>query len=105
MLAKSCFHGFSHNAPKILIIMLWHTVIHIHFVVLMEPQSSENCAFFVLASGHKYMYNKMLHEYSHTKVSMHARDQHGKEKTLLLLFISEFLFKRFFHCQISLSCL
>ena len=45
-----------------------------------------NCAFFVLASGHKY--NKMFHEYPHTKVSMHARDQHGKEKTLLLLFIS-----------------
>ena len=47
--------------------MLWHAGIHIHFVVLMEPQSSENCAFFVLASGHKY--NK-IHEYPHTKVSM-----------------------------------
>ena len=34
--------------------MLWHTGIHIHFVVLMEPQSSGNCAFFVLTSGHKY---------------------------------------------------
>ena len=54
--------------------MIWY------FVVLMEPQSSENCGFFVLASGHEY--NKMLHEYPHTKVSMHARDQHGKEKTL-----------------------
>ena len=41
-------------------IMLWHAGIHIHFVVLVEPQSSENCAFFVLASGHKY--NK-IHEY------------------------------------------
>ena len=42
------------------------------------------CAFFVLASGHKY--NKIrTGKYPHTKVSMHARDQHGKEKTLLLL--------------------
>ena len=67
--------------------MLWHAGIHIHFVVLMELQSSENChrAFFVLANGHKY--NKMFHEYRHTKVSLHARDQHGKEKTLLLLSI------------------
>ena len=65
--------------------MHWHAGIHIHFVVLMEPQSSENDAFSVLASGHKY---DKTHEYPHTKVSMHARDQHGKEKTLLLLFIS-----------------
>ena len=43
-----------------------------------------NCAFFVLASGHNY--NK-IHEYPHTKVSMHTRDQPGKEKTVLLLFI------------------
>ena len=43
-----CFHGFSHYARKILIIiMLWHTGIRIHFVVLMEPQSLENCAFYV----------------------------------------------------------
>ena len=28
-------------------IMLWHAGIRIHFVVLMEPQSLENCAFFV----------------------------------------------------------
>ena len=53
-------------------IMLWQARIHIHFVVLMEPQSSENCTFFVLASGHKY--NKM-NVNPHTKVSMHARDQ------------------------------
>ena len=38
-----------------------------------------------VASGHKY--NK-IHEYLHTKVSMHVRDQHGKEKTILLLFIT-----------------
>ena len=49
----------------------------------MEPQSAENCAFFLRASGHKY--NKIhVHEYPHTKVSVHARDQHGKEKILLL---------------------
>ena len=61
--------------------MLWDAGILIHFVVLITPQSSENCAFFVLASGHKY--NKMLHEYSHTKVSMHARDQHhGKRENI-----------------------
>ena len=57
-------------------IMLCHVGIHtgIHFVVhvLVEPQSSGTCAFFVLASGHKY--NK-IHEYPHTKVSIHARDQ------------------------------
>ena len=56
--------------------MLWHVGIHIHFV---EPQSLENCAFFVLASGHKY--NNMLHEYLFT---MHASDYHGEGKTLLL---------------------
>ena len=31
-------------------IILWHAGIYIHFVVLMEPHSSGNCAFFVLAS-------------------------------------------------------
>ena len=41
-------------------IMLWHAGIHIHFVVLMDPQCSGNCAFFVFASGHKC--NK-IHEY------------------------------------------
>ena len=61
--------------------MLWDAGIHIHFVVLMqvmEPQSSENCAFFVLASGHKC--NNMLHEYSHIKVSMHASLEINIEK-------------------------
>ena len=81
-----CFHGFSHYARKIIII--YYALARgdtIHFVVIMEPQSSENCAFFVLASVRKY--NK-IHEYPHTKVSMHSRDQPGKEKTLLLLLIS-----------------
>ena len=53
--------------------------------VLTESQSLEHCAFFVFASGHKY--NK-IHECPHTKVFIHARDQHGKEKTSLILFIS-----------------
>ena len=52
-----------------------------------------------VASGHKYnqeyitrlctlgtVYNK-VHEYPHTKMSMHVRGQHGKGKTLLLLFM------------------
>ena len=61
--------------------------IYIHFVVLMEPQSLEIVLFSYLqvASGHKY--NK-IQEYPHIKVSVHIRDQHGKEKTLLLLFIT-----------------
>ena len=84
--------------------MLSHAQIHIHFVVLMEPQRSENCAFIVLAIGHKY--NKMLQEYRHTKVFLHARDQHGKEKTLLLLSIHWLTsFQKIFYCQISLSYL
>ena len=70
----------------IIIIMLWHLGIQIVFVVLMEPQSSENCAFFVFASGQKYNNNNniMLHEYPYTKVSQHASDYHGEGKTLLL---------------------
>ena len=48
----------------------------------------ENCAFFVFASGHKY--NTMLHEYTHTKVSMHARDQHEKEKNYFFYSLVDF---------------
>ena len=42
-----------------------------------------------VASGHKYK-KIHVHEYPHTKgkVSMHVRGQHGKEKTILLLFIT-----------------
>ena len=76
---------FGRNYAKNYASIIRQGLIHIHFVVLMEPQSSENCAFSVLASGHKY---NVIHQYPHTKVSMHARDQHGKEKTLLLLFFS-----------------
>ena len=74
--------------------MLWHPGINIHFVVLIEPQSSEICAFFrtcklqVAISTRKYNVHVHVHEYPHTKVFMHVRDQHGKEKTLLLLFIT-----------------
>ena len=86
--------------------MLWHAGIHIHFGVLMEPQSLENCAFFVhvIASGHKY--NK-IHEYPHTKVSMHARDQQRKEKTLHLLFTTSTtsFVKRFFIAKFCLGYL
>ena len=59
MLAKSSYMSYT-LARGILI----------HFVVLMEPQNSEICAFFVLASGHTCTckYNK-IHEYPHTKVS------------------------------------
>ena len=60
-------------------ITLWHAGIRIHFVVLMEPQSLENCPFFVhvLASGHN---SHKIHEYPHTKVSMHARVKQRKRK-------------------------
>ena len=46
------------NVPTYMYIMLWHAGIHTHFVVLMEPQSSENCAFSysqVAISTTKYM--------------------------------------------------
>ena len=90
-----CFLGFSHYARKILILCFgirgYTCIFTLLYGVLMEPQSSENCAFFVLASGQwPYMHNKVhVHEYPHIiKVSMHVRGQHGKEKTLILLFIT-----------------
>ena len=47
MLAKSWNYAFMDSRIMLAksIIMLWPAGIHTHFVVLVEPQSSENCAF------------------------------------------------------------
>ena len=60
MLAKSWNYAFMDSRSmlaKSSLLCFGTRGYYIHFVVLMEPQSSENCAFFVLASGHKYNNN------------------------------------------------
>ena len=84
MLAKSSYYALARGDT--------------HSLCCTYGASKENCAFFVhvLANGHKY--NK-IHEYTHTKVSMHARDQQRKEKTLHLLHVFTTTFcKKIFHC-------
>ena len=57
-----------------------------------------------VASGHKY---NNIHEYPHIKVSMHIRDQNGKENYFFYSSLDFFCtsVKILFHCQISLSYL
>ena len=81
MLAKSWNYDFMD--ARIMLAESSHYALEreIHFVVLMEPQRSEKCAFSYLQVAHGHTQYTEI-EYPQTKVSMHARDQHRKEKTL-----------------------
>ena len=87
-------------------IMLPHAGILIHFVVRMEPQSSENCAFFVLASGlsaTKYMSTVCIpipRCPCMLEVNIEKRKQYFFYSALV-----DFFCKLIFHCQTSLSYL